>query len=415
MELTLKEGYKQTEIGIIPKDWETIKIGDSLLFKNGLNKESEFFGYGTPIINYMDVFKNFGLTKSDIKGKVFLNSQELNNFSARKGDVFFTRTSETQEEIGVSAVLLENIDNCVFSGFVLRGRPVNKKVASEYFQYCFIPDYVRTQIIAKSSFTTRALTNGRYLSKVTIALPPTLEEQKTIATALSDVDHLISNLDDLIAKKKAIKQGAMQQLLTPPSKGGKRLNGFDGEWLEKSLGDVAKYKNGAAHENCVVKSGDFIIVNSKFVSTEGRVAKYSNENRCPVYKDDILMVLSDVPNGKAIAKCFYVEQDNRYTLNQRICAFTSTDLDSKFLFLLLNRNSYFLLFDDGVKQTNLRNDDVLNCPLIIPPTSEEQKAIAQILSDMDKELEELATKKEKYEHIKQGMMQELLTGKTRLI
>ena len=127
------------------------------------------------------------------------------------------------------------------------------------------------------------------------------------------------------------------------------------------------------------------------------------------------MVLSDVPNGKAIAKCFYEEQSNRYTLNQRICAFTSIEVDSKFLFLILNHNTYFLLFEDGVKQTNLRNDDVLNCPLIIPPSLEEQKAIAQILSDMDKELEELATKKEKYEHIKQGMMQELLTGKTRLV
>ena len=95
----------------------------------------------------------------------------------------------------------------------------------------------------------------------------------------------------------------MQQLLTPPHKGGKRLPGFEGEWVEKTLGEVAEYQNGAAHENCVVKNGDFVIVNSKFVSTEGRIRKCSNQNLCPVNKDEILMVLSDIPNGKAIAKC----------------------------------------------------------------------------------------------------------------
>jgi type I restriction enzyme S subunit len=181
------------------------------------------------------------------------------------------------------------------------------------------------------------------------------------------------------------------------------------------LGEVVDYKNGAAHENCVVDDGDYVIVNSKFVSTEGRVAKFSNENRCPVNKDEILMVLSDVPNGKAIAKCYYVEVNNKYTLNQRICSFKTDKMDTKYLFLILNRNPYYLQFDDGVKQTNLRNEDVLKCPLNLPPTKEEQKTIAQILTDMENEIEQLEYKKAKYQNIKQGMMQELLTGKKRLV
>lgn len=168
---TEKTKYKQTEVGRIPEDWEVKRIGDFLEFKNGLNKASEFFGYGTPIINYMDVYHHNGIKKESVYGKVFLSNQEKKNFSARKGDVFFTRTSETQEEIGISAVLLDDIDECVFSGFVLRGRPKNKLITKEYKQYCFTPQYVRSQIISRSSYTTRALTNGRHLSEVIIAYP----------------------------------------------------------------------------------------------------------------------------------------------------------------------------------------------------------------------------------------------------
>ncbi|TLP79754.1 restriction endonuclease subunit S [Maribacter sp. ACAM166] len=412
MELTLKEGYKQTEIGIIPKDWETIKIGDSLLFKNGLNKESEFFGYGTPIINYMDVFKNFGLTKSDIKGKVFLNSQELNNFSARKGDVFFTRTSETQEEIGVSAVLLENIDNCVFSGFVLRGRPVNKKVASEYFQYCFIPDYVRTQIIAKSSFTTRALTNGRYLSKVTIALPPTLEEQKAIATALSDVDNLITNLDDLIAKKKAIKQGAMQQLLTP-----------DEKWETKTIKELATYRRGSFPQPYGLSKWYDDINGMPFVQvvdvdknnklkpeTKQKISLEGSKKSVFVEKGTIILTLQG-----SIGRICITQYDAYVDRTLLIFESISSDI-SKYFFML----SVWLKFQiekenapGGIIKTITK--EALSKFEISFPDIDEQNRIAEILSDMDKELEELAAKKEKYEHIKQGMMQELLTGKTRLV
>src|ERR1700723_2785276 len=98
MELIM-EKYKATEVGKIPRDWSIISLGEVFDFKNGLNKEKKYFGYGTPIINYMDVYRNRGLYAKDIKGKVFLSRQEINNYEVRKGDVFFTRTSETVEEI----------------------------------------------------------------------------------------------------------------------------------------------------------------------------------------------------------------------------------------------------------------------------------------------------------------------------
>lgn len=121
--MELREGYKITEVGVIPSDWEVISLGEVFDCKNGLNKEKQYFGQGTPIVNYMDVYKKNGLFSTDLAGKVTLSSQEIKNYEVKKGDVFFTRTSETVDEIGISAVMLEEIKDAVFSGFVLRARP----------------------------------------------------------------------------------------------------------------------------------------------------------------------------------------------------------------------------------------------------------------------------------------------------
>jgi len=420
MELT-KEKYKQTEVGLIPKDWMVLSIGDSLVFKNGLNKESEFFGYGTPIVNYMDVFNHCGISKKDIKGKVFLNSQELKNFSAKKGDVFFTRTSETQQEIGTSAVLMEDIDDCVFSGFILRGRPKNKNISSEYYQYCLTPNYVRSQIISTSSYTTRALTNGRFLSKVKIAIPPTLNEQKAIANALSDVDDLIANLDKLITKKKAIKQGAMQQLLTPPHKGGKRLAGFTGEWVEKKLGDVAQMNSGGTPSSKVseyyngdinwvsitdmTNTGKYIISSGKKITEEG----LQNSSARLFPKDTVLLAMY-----ASIGKCTIAKAE--VTTSQAILGITvnnSLDIEYLYYYLIYKKDELISQGQQGT-QSNLNKGMVQNIIMCLPQIKE-QNAIAKILSDMDLDIEQLETKKTKYQDIKQGMMQELLTGKTRLV
>lgn len=209
-----KDRYKETEVGGIPKDWDAVPIGDHFDFKNGLNKAKEFFGRGTPIVNYMDVFKFPGLRTNNILGKVTLTPDEIRNYSAKKGDVFFTRTSETVEEIGMASVLLQDVAEGVFSGFVLRARPKSERFDLHFRQYCFRSEVVRKQITSTSSYTTRALTNGRLLSKVFIPLPPTLDEQRAIAQVLSDMDAETEALEQKRDKYKAIKQGMMQELLT---------------------------------------------------------------------------------------------------------------------------------------------------------------------------------------------------------
>ena len=203
------------------------------MFKNGLNKAKRFFGTGTPIVNYMDVFEHAGLAMSDLKGTVTLSPEELKNFEVRLGDVFFTRTSETVDEVGIASVMLDEPHDTVFSGFVLRARPKNGRLDDRFKQYCFAARAIRSQIVSNATYTTRALTNGRSLSTVRIAVPPRTE-QSAIAEALSDVDGLLAALEELIDKKRAIKQAAMQQLLT----GETRLPGFSGKWERKRIGDL---------------------------------------------------------------------------------------------------------------------------------------------------------------------------------
>lgn len=195
-------------------DWEEITIGDFLEFKNGLNKGKDFFGYGTPIINYMDVYKNHALYKENIAGKVSLSNSEIERYRVKKGDVFFTRTSETPEEVGISSVLLDDLDNCSFSGFVLRGRPKSEKILPEYCKYCFGIKKVRNSIIENCTFTTRALTNGKQLSKIALNIPSNIKEQQAIASILTSMDEEIENLIKEKAKIEKIKAGAMDDLLT---------------------------------------------------------------------------------------------------------------------------------------------------------------------------------------------------------
>jgi type I restriction enzyme S subunit len=183
------------------------------------------------------------------------------------------------------------------------------------------------------------------------------------------------------------------------------------DWEVKRLDQVSRFSNGKAHEQVIDRNGEFIVVNSKFISTEGVVFKNSNIAIAPLLRGDITMVMSDIPNGKALAKCFLIERDNIYTLNQRICSIKTEICDNNFLFYILNRNKYFLSFDSGSGQTNLRRREILDCPLAIPPTIAEQQAIAEVLSDTDNLIQALEKQIAKKRNIKQGAMQTLLQPK----
>lgn len=191
-----------------------------------------------------------------------------------------------------------------------------------------------------------------------------------------------------------------------------RFSGFSDGWEEKKLGEVGKFWNGKAHEQDISANGKYIVVNSKFISQNGEVKKYSDKQTSPLKKNDIAIVMSDIPNGKAIGKCFLINEDNSYTLNQRIGGIKSKKIISPFLIRILNRNKYFLEFDNGVSQTNLRRNEVLGCPIIFPSIPEQQK-IADFLDSTDEWIHNLKTQKESLESYKKGMMQKIFAQEIR--
>ena len=174
-------------------DVNYLSVGELFEIKNGLNKEKEAFGKGKPIINFTDVYNKRWLDCNSFKGLVNVSNDEIERYSAKKGDVFFTRTSETKEDIGMSSTLIEDVPNCVFSGFVLRARPTTNLLLPKFCSYYFSTQTVRNTIVRYAAFTTRATTTGSKLSKIMVPILP-LEEQKRIVAILDHFDRLCNDI-----------------------------------------------------------------------------------------------------------------------------------------------------------------------------------------------------------------------------
>ncbi|RND71185.1 Type I restriction modification DNA specificity domain protein [Lacticaseibacillus paracasei] len=186
-----------------------------------------------------------------------------------------------------------------------------------------------------------------------------------------------------------------------------RFKGFTDPWEQRKLIEVADYRNGKAHEKDISENGDYIVVNSKFVSTNGAVKKFSDELIAPLKKGELAFVLSDVPNGRAIARTFLIDEDNKYSLNQRIAGITPhSDTNSYFLHSLMNRHHYFLRFDDGAGQTNLSKKEVENWTELYP-SIEEQDKIGSFFKQLDDTITLHQRKLAKLKELKQGYLQKL--------
>ena len=204
-----KSGFSSASIS-----WEQRKVGDYYDFKNGLNKGKEFFGEGTPIVNFTDVFHNRGIFPEMLSGKVRLELPEIKNYEVKKGDIFFTRTSENIEEIGYPSVMLGEPKNTVFSGFVLRGRCFLKDEPLDnlFKKYLFFTDAFRTEMLRKSSMTTRALTSGTAIKNMEFLHPSSKEEQHRIGEFLTKLDNLITLHQSKLEKMKMIKKSMLETM-----------------------------------------------------------------------------------------------------------------------------------------------------------------------------------------------------------
>lgn len=169
----------------------TLPIGSLFDFRNGLSKGREFFGTGVPFIRYTDVYNNRSLRASDITASVECTPAEIKKLGVHRGDVFFTRTSETAEDVGQSSVMLDDIGDCVFNGFTIKATPKTDHLLPEYCAYCFATDEFRQYVTSHCAFTTRASLTGKTIAEYQLSFP-SREKQQEIADVL-DKFHTLCN------------------------------------------------------------------------------------------------------------------------------------------------------------------------------------------------------------------------------
>ena len=392
--------------------WEETKIENHFVFKNGLNKEKEYFGSGTPIINFKDVFNLNGITRNDIKGLVELSKKEIENYSALEGDVFFTRTSETITDIGMAATLVENIPNCVFSGFVLRARPIDNILINEYKKYCFGIQQIRKEIITKSSFTTRALTSGTLLNKVVFRFPNSKLEQQKIASFLTAVDDKIQQLTKKVELLQQYKKGVMQRIFKQELRF-KDDNGEDfPDWEVKKLGKLT-YKTGKKNKNNIQypiysinnKEG-FIPQSDQFEGMDSNERGYDISLYKIIEKDTFAYNPARINVGSI---GFSGNLENIIISSLYVCFKTKEALEDVYLLQYLdtyNFNKSVLRNVEGGVRNYLFYENFSNIEIPLPSIKEQQK-IASFLMSIDKKIDQTNQQLQQTQQFKKGLLQQM--------
>ena len=185
---------------------------------------------------------------------------------------------------------------------------------------------------------------------------------------------------DLLEKIKTDKaKSSKNEKPLPPIKSEEIPFDIPENWVWCRIDDIFHFTNGKAHEQFVAEEGEYILINSRFVSTSGKAIKYSKELLTPLSTNDIAIVMSDVPNGRALGRTFLVDKNDYYTLNQRIGGLRALgNSNPQYLCFVIDRNKHFLSFDDGKKQTNLKKEQITSCPIPLPPISEQNRIVKRI-------------------------------------
>ncbi len=392
--------------------WCKTTIGENFEFKNGLNKEKEYFGHGTPIINFVDVYHLSVIQKKHVNSFVELSDKEIANFSVKKGDVFFTRTSETIDDIGMSATLVEDIENCVFSGFVLRARPVNKKLHSLYTSYCFSIESVRKEIVTKSSYTTRALTSGRLLNKVNFYHPSDPEEQQKIASFLSSVDTKIEQLGKKKALLEQYKKSMMQKLFSQEIRFKDEQGRDYPSWEENKLKDVGKIIGGGTPDTNQkhLWNGDILW----FTPTEIE-SKYSGNSVRKISKEGLAKSSATLlPVGTVLftSRATIGEvsiASKECATNQGFQSFVVDDssFSNEYIYYWITKNKkQFLRRANGSTFLEISKGEIKKISFSAPSVKEQRK-IADFLSAIDKKIELVTEQLTQAQTFKKGLLQQM--------
>ena len=423
----VKEGYKQTEIGVIPEDWDIAQIDIVFKFLTTATHSRAKLNENGDInyIHYGDIHTKFKhILDFSIENLPKISIENAQGFPLlQNGDVIIADASEDNEGV-CKTVEIKNINNKkAISGlhtFLLRD--VKNNFVNGFKGYIFASSILRKQFL-KLATGMKVFGVSKNNLKIVYILVPPKPEQKAIATALSDIDNLINSLEQLIAKKEAIKKATMQQLLT----GKKRLKGFNGEWEEKKLGEIGKFKTSSVDKTVNEDEKIVKLVNYMDVYKNKHLNKKYNFSVTSMKKEDISKVSlnkgdilftpsSETPDDIGHSSVIIENLPNTVYSYHLIRLRPKKNLDIKFSGYIFNNYMVLKQFSEratGSTRFTLSIKDFNETVALLPPL-EEQKAIAKILSDMDKEIEVLKSKLDKSKAIKTGMMQELLSGRVRL-
>jgi type I restriction enzyme S subunit len=389
--MEVRPGYKKTEVGVIPEDWDATilgNIGQSLI---GLTYEpTDVRSDGILVLRSSNIQEG-ALRFGD---NVFVEMEVPERIMVRDGDILICVRNGSRELIGKCVRLDERAVGMTFGAFMA----VFRTSASRFVYQQFQSPVLKKQIHEHLGATINQITN-KSLNSFSIPLPPTKAEQETIADALSDADALIDSLEQLIAKKRRIKQGAMQELLT----GKRRLPGFSGDWELRALGEIATANKGTQLGSSLMsESGGFAHLNGG-MSPSGYTDKWNAPG------DTI--AISEGGNS-----CGYVQfMSEPFWCGGHCYSVIPNGVDNRFLYQTLKGEEPSLMgLRVGSGLPNVQKTALLAFQISCPKTHTEQSAIAAILSDMDAEIAALEARLAKARQLKQGMMRELLTGRIRL-
>ena len=426
MSAEVKLGYKQTEVGVIPEDWQVRELGRIGRVIRGASPrpkgDKRFYGGKVPRLMVEDVTRDGKHVTPQVD---FLTDEGAKR--SRPCPVG-TLTVVCSGTVGIPSFLV--VDACIHDGFL----------ALVQLERSVFDDYLFHQLTSLQERFNLSATHGGVFTNLTttgfgafqVAFPPNIAEQRAIATALSDVDALLAAQDKLIAKKRDIKQAAMQQLLT----GKQRLPGFSGEWEVKTLGDLFTFSGGysasrdqlSVEGHCYLHYGDIHGSSKTSIDTEvdypdipKLVIPLKQISAKSLLKDGDVVFVDASEDDEGTSKHVVVVNKNNLPFISglhTIVAKSKTDELAHeyrhYCFQTPAIRQQFLFYAVGTKVSGISKTNIPKLTLPVPSIPE-QTAIAAVLSDMDTELTALEQQRDKTRALKQGMMQELLTGRIRLV
>jgi len=417
-------------------EWKTYNLGTFGGFTNGINKDKSAFGSGIPFVNLLDIYGKSFINKAP-KGLVKVTESEIKNYDIRKGDVLFARSSVKPEGVGQSSAVLKTFDRIVYSGFIIRFRQFENKIWYLYSKYCFDNDAVRRSILAKSTVSANTNINQDSLKTIQIKLPP-LPHQRKIARILTTVDNIIEKTEAAIAKYKAIKQGMMHDLFTrgidvntgklrpviddaPALYKESELGMMPKDWNVARLGELINEKGeyGINAASCDYSPNFYTYLRITDISDDGSFLQEEKKSVSHLDAEKYLLDNGDIVfarTGNSTGKTYlYNPSDGKLVFAGFLIRFKPLDNKLSPIFLKFYTETewywnFVSLYSQRTGQPGINGKEYGDFKMRIPQRDEQgtiEKKLLSVNSTIHDEKQSLS----KYQKLKKGLMQDLLTGK----